>query len=239
MFASASGGERKAFIYHPTGVAAPGRPWVMYAPTLAPDAGGTPDIELAVGGYFQQWRAAGIACAGVDIGDNYGAPPGRLIYTDLYNAMVAAGYSTTPAMLARSRGGLMIYEWAADNPTKVSCIAGVYPAGDLASFPGLSSAGLQAAWGMTEAELSAALPTINPVNRLADLAANGVPIYHVHGDSDVVVPIGPNSQTVKNNYDALSGTMTLEIIPGAGHSGFEQEFFFNSALVAFVINNCT
>lgn len=226
-----------AFVYHPTGPAAPGRPWVMYAPTIAPGAGGTPDIELAVGGYFEQWRAAGIACAGVDIGESYGAPPGRLVYTALYNAMVSLGYSTRPAMLARSRGGLMVLEWASDNPTKVSCIAGVYPASNLASYPGLDNGSLQTAWGMDEAALLAALDTINPIERLAPLVSAGIPVYMVHGDSDVVVPMDENSQIVKDRYDLMGGTMTLEVIPGAGHSGFEQEFFFNQALADFVIAN--
>ena len=85
--------------------------------------------------------AKGIAIAGVDVGESYGSPEGRKVYSALYNELVTGkGFAPRAALLARSRGGLMLYNWAAENPDKVRCIVGIYPVCDLRSYPGLERA---------------------------------------------------------------------------------------------------
>ncbi len=57
----------------------------------------------------------------------------------------------------------------------------------------------------------------NPIDTLAPLAAAGVRILHIAGDSDIHVPIEENSQIVYDRYIALGGEMDLMVIEGGSH----------------------
>ena len=56
--------------------------------------------------------------------------------------------ATKACLLVRSRGGLMLYNWAVEHPSSVACVAGIYPVCNLDTYPGLKNA--SAAYGMTE-----------------------------------------------------------------------------------------
>ena len=132
---------------------------------------------------FERFLEAGIAVAGVDVGESYGSPKGRAHFTALYRELVERrGFSRKPCLLARSRGGLMLYNWAAEHPDSVGCIAGIYPVCNIRSWPGLDKA--CGAYGLSAAQLEEKLTQHNPIDRLAPLAEAGVPIFHIHGDSD-------------------------------------------------------
>ncbi len=202
-------------------------PWVWYAPTLP----GLP--EAREHWMFKQFLAAGIAIAGVDVEESYGSPEGRKIYSALYKELVDSwGFAPKAALLARSRGGLMLYSWACENPENVACIAGIYPVCDLRSYPGLEKA--SPAYGLTPAELEQKLDLYNPVARLAPLAKAKVPIFHIHGDVDATVPLEANSGAVAREYEKLGGSMVLDVPKGQGHNLWEG-FFQSQALVDFVI----
>lgn len=217
-----------AFVIMPAKVdKAKPTPWVWYAPTF-------PNLpEAREHWMFEKFLAAGIAIAGVDVGESYGSPKGREIYSALYKELVAnRNFAAKPVLLARSRGGLMLYNWAAENPDRVAGIAGIYPVCDLRSYPGLTKA--CGAYGLTSAELEAQLDKHNPVARLAPLAKAGVPIFHIHGDTDAVVPLKDNSQEVVRRYSKLGGKMELKIAKGQGHNLWEG-FFQCQELVDFVL----
>jgi len=57
---------------------------------------------------------AGIAIAGVDVGESYGSPTGVATYNSLYEHLTTSNENFAPkaCLLARSRGGLMLYNWA-------------------------------------------------------------------------------------------------------------------------------
>ena len=57
-------------------------PWVWYAPTLRGLPGG------AEKWMFERFLKAGIAIAGVDVGESYGNPKGRATYTALHQHLV-------------------------------------------------------------------------------------------------------------------------------------------------------
>ena len=203
-------------------------PWVWYAPTL-PKLPGAEENWM-----FGRFLEAGIAIAGVDVGESYGSPAGREGFTALYRELTEKrGFSRKPCLLARSRGGLMLYNWAVEHPDCVAGIAGIYPVGDLRSWPGLEKA--CGAYGMSAAQLEEQLAQHNPVQRLAPLAKAGVPILHIHGDTDVVVPLERNSQAVADAYRALGGSMRLRIVPGQGHNMWKG-FFHSQDLVDFAID---
>jgi predicted esterase len=90
------------------------------------------------------------------------------------------------------------------------------------------------AYGMTEAELNAKMAEHNPIDRIEALAKAHVPIYHIHGDSDEVVPLETNSGELAKRYRQLGGEMTLNVIKGQGHNMWSG-WFECQELVDFVI----
>ena len=200
--------------------------WVWYAPTLP----GLPGQEERW--MFERFRDAGIAIAGIDVGESYGSPAGRKLYSALYAEMTGTrGYSPKPVMLGRSRGGLMTLSWAAENADKVGGFAGIDPVCSIASYPGIAQAA--GAYEMKAEELQSHLAEHNPTDRLAALATNGVPLFAIHGDVDRTVPLEDNSGLVKKRYTALGGNMELIVPKGQGHNMWSG-FFQSEALVNFV-----
>jgi pimeloyl-ACP methyl ester carboxylesterase len=223
-------GDSTAFLILPQkGVSGDPIPWVWYAPTLP----GLPAEEESW--MFQQFLSHGITIAGVDVGESYGSPKGRSIYSAFYKELTEKrGLARKVCLLARSRGGLMLYNWAAEHPDSVACIAGIYPVCNLTSYPGLDRA--CAAYGMSKEQLAEKLIENNPIDRLAPLANAKVPIFHIHGDSDQVVPLDQNSAELKRRYKELGGEMTLEIIKGQGHNMWPG-WFHSEKLVDFVVTH--
>jgi pimeloyl-ACP methyl ester carboxylesterase len=206
-------------------------PWVWYAPTLP----GLPaDSEKWM---FERFTAAGIAIGGVDVGESYGSPDGRAKYTAFYQTLVdKRGMSRKPVLLGRSRGGLMLYAWACENPDRVAAIAGIYPVCNLESYPSIERAA--GAYRLTAAELKNALRRHNPLDRLESLAKAGVPLFAIHGDVDTVVPLAQNSGEMANRYSALGGKMELIVTKGQGHNMW-RGFFESQELVDFLIKYAT
>jgi pimeloyl-ACP methyl ester carboxylesterase len=203
------------------------RPWVWYAPTLEKYPG-KEEVWL-----ISQLLAAGISIAGIDVGESFGSPAGRALFTAFHTELTRTlGYSAKPLLLGRSRGGLMLLAWAAEHPEKVGAFAGIYPVVNLTSYPGLDRAA--PAYGLTVKELAAQLTAHNPVDRLASLAAARIPLFAIHGDRDTLVPLEANSALLKSRYTALGGDMKLIIAEGQGHNLWPG-FFENPALLAFLI----
>ena len=80
--------------------------------------------------------------------------------------------------------------------------------------------------------------TLNPVKRVSSIAAAGIPVYLIHGDSDKLVPLQPNSGEYMRAYEKAgkSDLITLEVLEGQGHNAF-RGFFQSSQLVDFLIRS--
>lgn len=222
---------RPAFIVPPTVPTPDGKPtpWVWYAPTL-PKLPGREEAWM-----FERFARAGVAVAGIDVGESYGSPDGRALFSAFYTELTTKrGFAPKMVLLGRSRGGLMTLCWAAENPEKVAAFAGIYPVCNLASYPGLAKAA--PAYHLTQAELAAKLAEHNPIDRLASLAKARVPLFAIHGDSDKLVPLEANSGILAERYTALGGVINLIVPPGQGHSMWTG-FFQSEALVAFVLEH--
>jgi pimeloyl-ACP methyl ester carboxylesterase len=204
-----------------------GKPWVWYAPAFNKRLPEKRELWM-----ITRLQARGIAVAAIDVGESMGNAKGRAAFTKLYQHMVEKGYSTKPVLLGRSRGGLMHYNWAVENPDKLSGIAGIYTVGNLTSWPGLKRAA--PAYEMSADELKEQLPKHNPVDRLAPLAKAKVPIYHIHGDNDKVVPLEHNAGLLVKRYKKLDGPATIEVIPGGGHD-LKDHWFQSQTLTDFMI----
>ena len=70
------------------------KPWVWYAPTL-------PNLPSEAEKWmFEEFVDAGISIAGIDVGESYGSPDGRTLYSALYQEMTESrGFSRKSVML--------------------------------------------------------------------------------------------------------------------------------------------
>lgn len=222
--------ERPAFVLLPDEAKrAKPQPWVFYAPTLP----GYPDEHEKW--MHEKFLAAGVAVAGIDVGEAYGSPAGREHFSALYKVLTEKrGFAAKPCMLGRSRGGLWITSWACANPEKVAGIAGIYPVFDFRTYPGLANAA--PAYGLTSEELTAKLSDHNPIERVGALAKARVPVLIIHGDDDKVVPLKENSAELAAKYKAAGAedSVTLIVAKGQGHN-FWEGFFRCQELVDFTI----
>lgn len=218
---------RRAFVMKSQQPTA-GNPWVWYAPTLQ----NYPHHSQRY--YFEQLIEHGIAVAGYDFGEVRGAPQSSTKFTAFYEAMVAKGYSDKPVLLGQSRGGLMMLCWAFRNPDKVGAFAGIYPVCNIASWPlQRSKRSVLADYGMPEEAILKQLDVLNPFENISVLAAAGVPMFIIHGDSDRVVPYRDNSALVKAAYRKAGGELEVKIVTGKGHAGV-VEFFRDQDLLEFI-----
>jgi len=203
--------------------------WIFYAPTLP----GLPDEHEKW--MHEQFLAAGVAVAGIDIGEAYGSPKGRDLFSAFYKEVtVKRDFAPRPCLLGRSRGGLWMTSWACDHPNKVAGIAGIYPVIDFRTYPGIDKAA--PAYGLTAAELTAKQAEHNPIERVGLLAKAKVPALFIHGDEDKVVPVKENSAEFAARYKASGAEDAVKLIvaKGQGHNYWEG-FFRCQELVDFAI----
>lgn len=217
------------------------RPWVWYAPTLfrnLPPGQQLPNARTHW--LFTRLLERGIWIAGVDVGESYGAPAGRAVYSKFYEVVTSRFHlSSKPCFLAQSRGGLMGFDWAAENPDDVRCMAGIYPVLNLASWPPEDSPRFweaATAYGYTSpSEFEKQRSQLSPLSHPAPLVKAKIPILILHGDSDRIVPVRENSQPYVKAYTALGGSAQLLIVPGRGHEEVD-EYFKSARLLQFLLD---
>jgi len=223
-------GERPAFVYLPEAdKRSQPQPWIFYAPTLAqyPD-----EAERWM---HEQFLAAGIAVAGVDVGEAYGAPASHAVFDLLYAELTQRkGFAAKPCLFGRSRGGLWVSSWAIAHPERVAGIIGIYPVYDFRTYPGLKLAA--PAYGLTPEQLEERNTEFNPIEKIERLARAGIPVTIIHGDDDKVVPLPQNSAELERRYEQAGAKqlVTLIVAKGQGHN-FWPGFFQEQKLVDFAI----
>lgn len=220
----------EGFVIHPTKPAGNGtRPWAWYAPTIGnnPGAGNT--------WLIQRLLDQGFYVVGLYVGETFANPKSRDQFTEFYHHLRKT-YALAPkaCLIAQSRGGLNHYNFAADHPEWIHCIAGIYTVCDLTSYPGLERAA--PAYGVTSDELATQLSRHNPIERLGPIAAAKIPILHIHGDADKVVPIEKNSAALAERYRSLGGSMELIVVPGKGHE-YDAGFFESEKMLQFLLDH--
>jgi len=194
--------------------AAAGKPWIWRTEFF----GHEPQGDLAL-------LAKGFHVAYMDVQNLYGAPV-ALDLMDKYHAHLVdtRGLSKKTVLEGFSRGGLYSLNWAARNPEKVACIYNDAPVCDFKSWPGGKGKGkgskgdwanVLKVYGLTEEQALAY--TLNPVDNLGPLAKAKIPLLHVCGDADDVVPIDENTRLVEARYKALGGEITVIAKAGVGH----------------------
>ena len=204
---------RKCIVVAPK-TPAPGRPWIWRARFF----GHEPQTDVAL-------LANGFHVAYMDVAGLFGCPKAVARWNAFHKLLTERhGLSARPALEGMSRGGLIIFNWAAANPHKVACIYADAPVCDFKSWPGGKGKGKGAAgvwraclkvYGLSEAQ--AAAYDKNPVDNLAPLARASVPLLHVVGAADQVVPVAENTSIVEARYRKLGGSIRVISKPGCGH----------------------
>ncbi|MFH1008506.1 MAG: alpha/beta hydrolase [Candidatus Latescibacterota bacterium] len=178
-----------------------------------------PGTELAL-------LAKGLHIVHMEYPDRFGCPDAVRKWSELYRLLTNEyGFARKPALIGLSRGGLYCYQWAIANPEKVACIYGDAPVCDMRSWPGGKGEGcgdpgewekVRTVFGFSS-ESEAMRYGGNPVDNLAPLAENHIPILHVYGDADDVVPWKENTGVLAERYRQLGGNIALMGKPDCGH----------------------
>lgn len=196
-------------------VAAEGNPWIWRARFWGHEPG--PDIALLSNGFHVAY---------VDVAGLYGAPSAVARFDQFYDLLTLSyGFDSQVVLEGMSRGGLIIYNWAARNTGRVHCIYADAPVCDFKSWPGGFGIGTGSpadwsacmdAYGFTS-ELEAMNYCGNPVNNVEPLARAGIPLLHVVGDDDLVVPVVENTEVMEEQCNTYGGLIKVIHKPGVGH----------------------
>ena len=211
---------------------AEGKPWIWRARFF----GHEPQADIAL-------LHRGFHLVYCDVANFFGSPQAVAHWNAFYAFLTNEhGFAPKAALEGMSRGGLVIYNWAAANPDKVACIYGDAPVCDFKSWPGGKGKGpgSEAAWsdclkayGFTEAQALAFQG--NPIDNLQPLAKAGIPLLHVVGDADEVVPVAENTDIIVKRYRELGGSIMVINKPGVGHHPHSLQD--PTPIVEFVIRN--
>ena len=193
---------------------ASGNPWIWRARFW----GHEPQTDIAL-------LNQGFHVVYMEVGGLFGNPEAVAHWDAFYTYLTRQhGFGDKPALEGMSRGGLIIYNWAIANPGKVACIYADAPVLDFKSWPGGkgSGKGSPSDWqqclevfGLSEVD--ALTYPGNPVDNLDALAKAKVPLLHVVGADDDVVPVAENTAILEQRYTALGGDITVISKPGVGH----------------------
>lgn len=191
---------------------APGNPWIWRARFWAH----MPNVDLAL-------LERGFHVAYADVSNLFGSPRAVARWNVFHDYLVGQhGLAKKPALEGMSRGGLIVYNWASQHPDKVACIYADAPVCDIKSWPGGKGKGQHGPWDLCKnaygfTEEQAMEFRGNPIDRLEPLAKAKVPLLHVVGDADHVVPVEENSAIVEERYRALGGDIQVIHKPGIKH----------------------
>lgn len=159
----------------------------------------------------------GFHVAYVKVDNLYGSPYALQVWDVFYKYLTTEqGFAFKAALEGVSRGGLYVYGWAKRNPDKVTCIYNEAPVCDIKSWPGgkLSGPGDAALWKQLLevyhiTEQQALAYHDNPIDNLDGLAAFKVPVMHIIGIDDKLVPNAENTNILAQRYTALGGPMMV------------------------------
>jgi sialidase-1 len=147
-----------------------------------------------------------------------GSPAGVAIWDEYFRYLTTTyKLDNQVALEGISRGGLYVYNFAKKYPWRISCIYAEAPVCDIKSWPGGfgQGKGSRDDWQLVmksynfndEAEAKAFKD--NPIDNLDQLAAEKVPVLHMIGLNDKIVPPDENTFLLIERYVKLGGIATI------------------------------
>lgn len=193
---------------------AQGKPWIWRARFW----GHEPQTDIAL-------LEKGFHLTYCNVENLYGSDKAVKRWNAFYKRAVAAGLNKKVALEGMSRGGLIIYNWAAQNKEKVACIYADAPVMDIKSWPmgkGTSVGSeadtqmLLSAYGFSKEEKALAWSK-NPIDHAAILSSANIPMLTVVGDADDVVPVAENTDIFAKRLKEHGFQLNIIHKPGVGH----------------------
>jgi len=179
----------------------------------------------------------------VDVADLFGNKEAVKLWNRYYKFLKKEYDLNNKAVLeGLSRGGLIVYNWASKNTKKVACIYADAPVCDIKSWPG----GLYNGQGSVEAwekclnaykldEKSVLQFEGIPVYTAVTVAKAGIPVFHVCGVADKVVPYEENTKLLAENFRNAGGEIEVILKEGVGHHPHSLED--PKPIVDFILKN--
>ena len=129
----------------------------------------------------------------IDAAEYCGNQEAVMLWNHFYDYLVNVYDLNSRAVLEGfSRGGLYVYNWGSENPGKVACIYADAPVCDIRSWPG----------GKGKAR---------------KLAEAKIPVLHVCGATDEIVPVDENTYALEKTYKEAGGNIKIILKEGIGH----------------------
>lgn len=166
----------------------------------------------------------------MDVGNSFGCPDAMKKFDKFYDAMILEyGFDSKPVLEGLSRGGLYAYNWAKNNTDKVGMLYADNPVCDFKSWPGGAPKGGGKGPGgeqdwqeMLESyhfssDEEALSYKDNPLDTVKPLVDAKVPLVHIYGDADEVVPWDENTGEMVKRVEALGGSIKTINKPGCLH----------------------
>ena len=161
----------------------------------------------------------------VDAAEYCGNQDAVNLWSQFYDFIIARYQLNPKAVLEGfSRGGLYVYNWGSQNVSKVACIYADAPVCDLRSWPGGKGKGAGSpddwkahlkAYNLNEQNINEF--KMMPIYDAVKLAEARVPVIHVCGATDEVVPIEENTYVLEKNYREAGGEIKIIVKEGGGH----------------------
>ncbi len=179
----------------------------------------------------------------VDAADLCGNPDAVALWNRFYDYLIKE-YELNPKTVLEgfSRGGLYIYNWGSENVEKVACIYADAPVCDLKSWPGGKGKGIGSApdWKQHLEVYKLTEETVKdfkgmPIYNARKLAEAHVPVLHVCGAADDVVPIEENTYVLEKAYKEAGGDIKIIVKEGIGHHPHSLKD--PSPIVRFILSN--
>lgn len=196
-------------------VAEAGKPWIWRARFF----GHEPQTDIAL-------LESGFHVAYTDVAGLFGNDEALTRWDRMYAFLRERhGFAPKCALEGMSRGGLIIFNWALAHPDRVACIYADAPVLDVRSWPGGFGEGKgspgdwQAAMQRHDITDKDNPPTL-ATPALADLAPlidAGIPLLHVVGAADDVVPVAENTMILEQRYREAGGRIHVISKESVGH----------------------
>lgn len=162
----------------------------------------------------------------IRVGNTFGCPDAMDRFDSFYEVMTGTcAFHSLPVLEGLSRGGLYAYNWAARDPSRVGLIYADNPVCDFNSWPGGKgiAPGSPSDWQqlLNSYHFASGEDALqwrgNPIDHLEGLLCAGVPIAHVFGDADEVVPWEENTGVMATKAEEYGCPIHVVRKPGCRH----------------------
>ena len=192
---------------------ADGQPWIWRARFW----GHEPQTDIAL-------LERGFHLVYMDVAEMYGNEESVKLWNQFYDYMQNVGMAKKVVLEGMSRGGIYAYNWALQNPNKVTAVYADAPVLDMKSWPGGlgKGPGSKNDWTLFKNDFNLTEEQAknfknSPLDNAELIAKGGYPMLHVVGDADEVVPVDENTNPFEVRIKNAGGDITVIHKNGIGH----------------------